>query len=274
MSKDETIEKVNDLEREIKRLETSIKQVKSKHVGRNSTKENTAKIARIWFEEIEPSLARFRVTDAAIQRFHEFFDKLLSLSLTYSRKATYLSTINAILQNLRKEILVPIIKSAEKILSISNLSKILEQVTENERVYLTEAIGCAEHGYLRASVVLGWDAAINRMQETIEKCGFEEFNKKTGEMKNKTEGRFKRFNKSFKIQSLSELRATVFDNDLLWVLEYMGLIDSNQHDRLSLCFTMRNNCAHPGEAPLSVENLASFYSDIKNIIFDNPKFKL
>jgi hypothetical protein len=274
MSKDETIGKVNALEKELKRLEASIKQIKSQQVGRSSVKENAAKIARVWFEEIEPALTRFMVVDATIQKYHAFFDKILSLSLAYSRKATYLSTISAILQDLRKEILLPIIKSSEKILSITNLSKILEQVTEDEREYLTEAIGCAEHGYLRASIVLGWDAAINRMQEIIGKYGFEEFNKKTEEMKNKTEGRFKRFNKSFKIQSLSELRATVFDNDLLWILEYMGLIDSNQHDRLSLCFTMRNNCAHPGEAPLSVENLASFYSDIKNIIFDNPKFKL
>jgi len=91
-------------------------------------------------------------------------------------------------------------------------------------------------------------------------------------MKNIKDGRFRRFNKSFKIQSLNELRATVFDNDLLWVLEYWGLIDNNQHERLSICFTMRNNCAHPGEAPLTEENLASFYSDIKIIIFNNPKF--
>jgi hypothetical protein len=112
------------------------------------------------------------------------------------------------------------------------------------------------------------------MHKVIEKLGFDEFNKKSEEMKNINEGRFKRFKKSFNIHSLSELRATVFDNDLLWVLEYWGLIDSNQHDRLSACFTLRNNSAHPGEAPITEENLASFYSDLKNIVFDNPKFKL
>jgi hypothetical protein len=37
---------------------------------------------------------------------------------------------------------------------------------------------------------------------------------------------------------------------------------------------MRNNAAHPGEARLTSENLASFYSDIKTIIFDNPNFTI
>jgi hypothetical protein len=37
---------------------------------------------------------------------------------------------------------------------------------------------------------------------------------------------------------------------------------------------MRNNAAHPGEASITEENLASAFSDLKNIIFDNPKFRL
>jgi len=36
---------------------------------------------------------------------------------------------------------------------------------------------------------------------------------------------------------------------------------------------MRNNCAHPGEAPLTEENLASIFSDLNVIIFHNPDFE-
>jgi hypothetical protein len=93
-------------------------------------------------------------------------------------------------------------------------------------------------------------------------------------MKKIENGRFKRFNKSFDVVSLSDLEATVFDNDLLWVLDYWNLIDANQHDRLQICFTMRNNAAHPGDAPITEQNLASAFSDIKNMVIDNPKFKL
>ena len=52
------------------------------------------------------------------------------------------------------------------------------------------------------------------------------------------------------------------------------LIDANQHERLSICFTMRNNAAHPGEATITEPNLLSAFSDLKTIVFDNPKFKL
>jgi hypothetical protein len=165
-------------------------------------------------------------------------------------------------------------KSAGKIVSVSHLAKILENATEEEKGYLEEALGCAGNGFFRASVVLGWCAAVHRMHKTVERLGFDEFNKKSDEMNKITDGRFKRFKKSFTVHSLSELRATVFDSDLLWVLEYWQLIDANQHDRLSICFTMRNNSGHPGEAPVTEENLASFYSDLKAFVFDNAKFKL
>jgi hypothetical protein len=89
----------------------------------------------------------------------------------------------------------------------------------------------------------------------------------------KTTGRFKPFRKQFTIESRSELQ-TIFDTDLLWVLEYLELIDNNQHQRLRHCFELRNNSAHPGLAPIKGPNLYSFYSDISEIILKNEKFAL
>jgi hypothetical protein len=139
---------------------------------------------------------------------------------------------------------------------------------------LEEALGCANQGYFRASVVLGWCAAVHRMHKVVEKMGFDIFNKKVEEMRSIREGRFKFFNKSFNVHSLGDLSAIVFDKDLLWVMDYWELVDPNQHERLSICLTMRNNSGHPGEAPITEDNLASFYSDLKMMVFDNPKFKL
>lgn len=147
-------------------------------------------------------------------------------------------------------------------------------VEDKERIYLTEAVGCANNGFFRAAVVLGWSAAVHRMHKIVQKKGFDEFSKQSKELSRINEGRYKRFTKSVTIHNLSELQANVFDKDLLWILEYWGLIDSNQHDRLSICFTMRNNAGHPGEASISPENLLSFYSDVKNYVFDNENFKL
>ena len=66
----------------------------------------------------------------------------------------------------------------------------------------------------------------------------------------------------------------VFDRPLLWVLEGMGMIDTNEHTRLGSCFDMRCHGAHPGNAPITSYNLMSFFSDLDQIVFMNPKFKL
>ena len=54
--------------------------------------------------------------------------------------------------------------------------------------------------------------------------------------------------------SISELQ-TVFDTDLLVVLEGMGLLDSNQSERLRTCFQYRNHSAT--QAMLPSESMSS-----------------
>jgi hypothetical protein len=54
----------------------------------------------------------------------------------------------------------------------------------------------------------------------------------------------------------------------------LELIDGNQHQRLRFCFELRNNSAHPGQAPIEPENVYSFYSDITKIVLNNPKFAI
>ncbi len=274
MKKEEVLVALNAIEDSIKSLRKEINKIKTGNIYRKETKSSAQQLCKQWFEEIEPVLSRFGVTDEVKGKYHGFFTSLLQSSFKTTRKATYLKILDDITFDFKDDLFVTVMKSAGKIVSITHIAKILETATEEEKDYLNEALGCASHGFFRASIVLSWNASVHRIHRIIEKLGFDEFNKKSEEMKNITEGRFKRFNKSFHIQSLSDLSATVFDNDLLWVLEYWDLIDANQHERLSICFTMRNNSAHPGEAPITEENLASFYSDLKNIIFDNPKFSL
>ena len=118
-----------------------------------------------------------------------------------------------------------------------------------------------------------WCAVIARIHSRIEELGFAAFNVASAQIASQQKGRFKKFNKVFNVSTMGELRE-VFDNDILWVLEGMLLIDSNQHTRLHSCFDMRCQCAHPGDAPITEFNLLSFFSDIKEIVFDNAKFRL
>jgi hypothetical protein len=272
MKKQDALALLNGIESSLRRLHIEISKVKTVNIYKKAVRDSAQQIGTRWFEELDPSLPSLGVTDELRKKYDELFTSLLSLSLRTSKRTTYLKTIDEIVRDFKEELFVTVMKAAGQVVSVTHLVKILENATEEEQDYLDEALGCASRGFFRASVVLGWSASVHRMHKTVEKLGFDEFNKKSEEMKT-AGGRFKRWNKSFSVRSLSDLR-TVFDNDLLWVLEYWQLIDSNQHDRLSICFTMRGNSAHPGEAPITEENLASFYSDLKAFVFDNPKFKL
>ncbi len=120
---------------------------------------------------------------------------------------------------------------------------------------------------------MAWCTAIDRIHRKIEEIGFTTFNVTSARMASQTAGRFKKFNQTQNVNSLSELR-NVFENIVLWIVEGMGLIDSNQHMRLGSCFEMRCHAAHPGEAPITSFNLLSIFSDIDQMVLLNPKFAL
>ena len=272
MNKAEILENLNQISADLKKNRTKLNRTTRTNVSKKETRDEIQKTATIWFEKIEMQLTSLKTDEKIIQKYHKYFEKLLNLSLTTSRKTSYLNIIDTILDKFNAELIVWVIKSAVQIEQFKQLVKILTNVTEKESEYLNEAIGCANNNFFRGSVVLGWSAAIHRIHKTIERLGLDEFNTKSQEMRSIDSGRYKRFNKVFSIHNFSELQITVFDNDLLWILEYWGLIDSNQHDRLSSCFVMRNNSGHPGEASISPENLLSFYSDLETIVFRNRNF--
>lgn len=153
-----------------------------------------------------------------------------------------------------------------------DLYSILEFVTEDEKPTLIEALECATNGLLRASIVLGWAAAVYRMHKVVEKMGFDVFSRKSQEMVQSQVSHFK--GKAVTVRNMSDLEANVPDGNLLWVLEYCELIDSNQHKRLEGCATYRNTSAHPNSTKITRDNVKSFYSELRNFVFENPKLKL
>ena len=137
---------------------------------------------------------------------------------------------------------------------------------------LTAHRQCYNAGFHRAAIVLGWCSAIDRIQKRLQVLGFAAFNAASTALKAQTSGRHKRWNKGFNVTTLGDLQ-TVFDSDLITVCEGMGLLDSNQADRLiDVDFQYRNHSAHPGEAPIEDPHLVAFFTDINAIILTNPKF--
>ena len=275
MNRDELLRKLKEFRNETEKIQRVFLGIPGEFVSAQALKDSAASVSEKWFNQIKPALEYFEFPTETIVVYTKRVDSLLGLSLSRtSRKASFERVLGEIVSGFIADLQIPAYKLTDLHPLPESLEDILSTSTPEEREYLEESAGCIQGGHLRAAVILGWCAAIDRMQRTVQKLGLDEFNRKSSEMKSKGSPRYKRVGKVFSISTLSELRGTVFDNDLLWVLEYWGLIDQNQHDRLSACYVMRNTSAHPGDAKTSEENMASFFSDLKTCVFSNPSFKL
>lgn len=228
-----------------------------------------------WFAEYSEALvSQHGLSAELIERYSQYFGRLIKISAPNNLKKSYVEVLRALLRSFRDDLIIPLQlqpKGPTQTPLLAELLGVLPSAEEN--AYLKEAVDCARHDFLRASVILGWCAAIDRIHRVIERNGFPKFNIASSTMASQATGRFKRFNAVQNVSSLGDLRE-VFDTIILWILEGMCFIDSNQHTRLRSCFEMRCQCAHPGEAPMTAYNLLSYFSDLKEIIFNNPKFKI
>lgn len=261
---------------EVKGLRADVKVISKSTVGPKRLRGAAEALGSKWCNEISPELvANDGFPADLVARYNHGFSKLIALSVPGGRKSSYLTTLDLVIKDFRKDFVLPIQQGKVKLSGGSStfdtfLSKI---APSDEGVYFKEAISCAKHGYLRAATVMAWCTAIDRIHRKIDEIGFATFNVTSAQMASQAAGRFKRFNQTQNVGSLSELRE-VFDSTVLWIIEGMDLIDSNQHTRLRSCFDMRCHSAHPGEAPTTEYNLLSCFSDIEQIILANPKFAL
>ena len=263
-----------DFEKRLRELRSAIRGVE--RVNRKAPRSEAEALSILWFTFLKPQIEALgssfgpQVADVttAMERLH-------IVSRPNNRASSYDAALKAALTKFKNRFLKPIqlAKPAGKtnVVLDSILGRINDPSDPDESSYLKEAIACAKIGYWRASVVMGWCAAIDRLQQTIGRIGFDKFNEASARLKSKTTGKFKNWNKGLQASNLSELQA-IFDKDLLTVLEEMNLIDSNESDRLLVCFQYRNQSAHPSKPPIQDVHLAAFYTDIDAIIFSNPKF--
>lgn len=263
---------------DLKILKSAISKESSKtgQINKKAILDQAEKLSTDWFGKLKPHLTSSSFEEDLISKYDTHFTHLLKLSSSKGNsKKSFLDDLNPVLLKFKDEVILILqTKGANNTSTNGELEKLLEQIQDpTKSEYLSEAINCAKANYLRAATVLGWCAAIDHIHKKIEDIGFVKFNIASVTIAGEKQGRFKRYNSPYNIQSLSELRE-VFDSNILWIIEFMGLIDLNQHTRLSACFDMRNHCGHPGEAPITMYNLMSFFSDINEILFKNPKFKV
>jgi hypothetical protein len=242
-------------------------------INKQAPRAEAEALAVLWFQSLKPRLDVLGATFTPhIAEVTTAMERLHVLSRPNNLGSSYELVITNALKQFKDRFLKPIQLAAPEAKTNTVLDAILDKITDpDESGYLREAVSCAKEGFWRASVVMGWCATIDRLQQTIGRIGFDKFNEASTRLKSKTTGKFKNWTKGVQAGSLSELQA-VFDTDLLAVLEEMNLIDSNESDRLKVCFQYRNQSAHPSKPPVQDVHLAAFYTDIDSIIFSNPNF--
>jgi hypothetical protein len=271
--KQPVLDRLLKFKKELQALKGEVSKVAAKTINRKAIRNRADAIATMWVEELRSPLEhKFGLPDSLIEKTAEEMKGLHVLSRPSNLKSSYIKAVNATLKNFDDKFVLPIKQSATHLESILDLEKLIPGLVDpNESNYLREAVECAEAGYKRAAIVLGWCALIDKIQKQIVRLGLAKFNAASTAIKNKTTGRFKSWNKEFAVASISELQA-VFDTDLLVVLEGMGLLDGNQAERLRTCFQYRNHSAHPGEAPIEDAHVVAFFTDINSIVLQNPQF--
>lgn len=263
--------------KQLKTLKNSLtkESTKSGQIRKRSIISIAEELSKRWFDQIKPKLISCGFTEDQLVNYNERFAHLLKLSSsTGNLKNNFLEDLKNILQSFNDDIILTLHTGHNSSSPLGDAyANLLAEVQDQEQsIYLKEAIDCAKLNLLKASIVLGWCAAIHQIHKKIEQLGFSKFNVASAQMASAQFGRFKKYNKTFVVSSLDDL-AEVFDSDILWIIEGMGLVDLNQHIRLKSCFDMRNHCAHPGEAPITPYNVMSFFSDINEILLKNPKFQ-
>lgn len=272
--KSEILSKLQSFKADLLSLRKELASLESKSVGRVSIRNLADSIATYWVEELRSPLEhKYKISQEVIQSTSDQMKRLHVLSRPNNLKTSYLETVYAVLNKFDDRFILPIKQTTLKISTSFDLQKIIPSLTNSEdSEYLQEAINCANAGFKRAAIVMGWCAAVSKMQKKIIQIGFNKFNTTTQGLKSQTTGKHKRWNKEYSITSLAELQ-TVFDSDLIIILEAMGLLDGNQADRLNTCFQYRNQSAHPGNAPIEEPHLVAFFTDINSIILQNPDFQ-
>lgn len=273
--KAELLAELRQFEENLRQLRRGVKALRIKTVNVKALRDQAEALATRWVEELRSPLEhKFKIDADTIKETSEQVKRLHVLSRPSNLKASYLKTLDDILDRFKDKFILPIQQTSMMVESIFDLQKFVSDLPDPaESEYLKEAIDCANSNFKKAAVVMGWCAAIDRIQKKIQVVGFATFNSASTQMK-QASGRHKRFTKEFKITTLAELQ-TISDSDLIRVCEGIQLLDSNQADRLiNVDFQYRNHSAHPGNAPIEDAHLVAFFTDINNIILTNPKFAL
>lgn len=196
--KAEILKKLHLLETRLRKLQREVINNETGRIGKVSIRNEASAIADQWVEEVRSPLEhRFHLPKETIEEYAAGFKRLYILSRPNNHKSSYLETIDALLRKFKDRLILPVQQYSLRLDQVIDLTTLINGLPDPaESEYLKEAVECALHGYTRAAIVLGWCAAMDRIQRKIEHIGFDKFNQASHSMAAQTAGRFRRLIRS------------------------------------------------------------------------------
>ena len=176
-----------------KALRKALKNETVPNVGKMALRLEAKELGGEWHKDFAPKLQR-SLTPESLEKYGSQFTRLIKLSAPNNQVASYLSALEPIIKTFNDDLLIPSQKGALGEQAPSSFDEFFAGLSNaDESDYLAEAVACAKHGHLRAAVVLGWSAAVDRIQRVLEHKGLDKFNNMAQQMATATSGRYKRF---------------------------------------------------------------------------------
>jgi len=268
------IEKLKGFKVELSSLRKDVRNNKASTINKSDIRSKADALALQWAGEFGDHLQQFdQLPEQTIGDMNENMIALLRLSQQSNRKTSYMRVLDAAYRAFNARFVVPISQSAPVVKVDFDFRKLFPNLSDSqESEYMKEAIGCANAGYFRAAVVVGWCAAMSRIHDHVRSLGIKKINENLRVMREAKHGKFKQVKSAPPISALGEVQE-INDRNLILLILRLDVVDAKQADRLLEHLNHRNQSAHPGDAPVGDELLNHFFSDIGEIIFNNSNLK-
>jgi len=264
------IEKLKCFRGDLSSLKKDVRDNGASMINKSGIRSKAEALARQRTNEFGDHLKQFdKLPEKTITDMNENMSTLFRLSQQSNRKTSYTRVLDAAYRRFNVRFVVPISQSTPVVKVGFDFHKLFPNISDpQESEYMKEAVGCANEGYFRAAVVVGWCATMHRIHNCVRTLGIEKINEHLRVMREAKHGKFKQVRSAPPISTLGEVQEITDCNLILLILQ-LGLIDAKQADRLIEHLNHRNQSAHPGDAPVGEELLNHFFPGIGEIIFNN-----
>jgi hypothetical protein len=117
---------------------------------------------------------------------------------------------------------------------------------QDARLFLTEAVVCAEQSLFRAAVVLSWVGAVAILYDHVVRSALPAFNSEAAKRHQK-----------WKAASSADDLATMKEAHFLEILQAVNAVGKNVKQELDTCLQLRNGCGHPNSLKVGANKVAA-----------------